>query len=75
MADDYKIRFIKSVIAVYGQYSAYELECMTHQEQPWIEAKSLGVMDMVISDIAMKHYYSDQEKTKTLIVQHMNLQE
>lgn len=68
LADDEKIRFIQSVLNVYGNYSADELERMTHSEQPWIEARNEQVMDAVISDESIQAYYSDQTTIKDQII-------
>ena len=67
LADDEKIKFIQSVINVYGGFSADELEKMTHDELPWKEARSTGIMDAVISDVVMKAYYSRQLEIKEII--------
>ena len=51
LADDEKIKFIQGVLNVYGDYSADELEQMTHNELPWIEARSTSIINAVISDM------------------------
>lgn len=38
------ISHLKEVYSVFGGYSAYELEQMTHSEQPWREARN-GIAD------------------------------
>lgn len=45
---------LNEVYSVYGQYSAWKLRNMTHEEAPWIEAKKSG---RNISTIAMKEYF------------------
>lgn len=49
---------LDEVYSVYGQYSAWKLRNMTHEEPPWIEAKKSG---KAISNASMKEYF------KTLI--------
>ena len=71
LADDEKIRFIQGVLSIYGDYSADELERMTHNELPWIEARTAQVMDAVISDAAIQKYYSEQIIIKDKIMSFM----
>lgn len=68
LADDEKIKFIQGVLNVYGDYSADELEKMTHDELPWIEARNTHAMNAVISDITIKNYYSIQTDVKEKIM-------
>lgn len=68
LANDEKIKFIQGVIHVYGCYSADELEKMTHDELPWIEARNMCLMNAVISDTTMKMYYSGQDDIKERIL-------
>lgn len=53
--------FLEDVWNAYGKFDAKYLEQLTHQEQPWLEARGTlpeGVCsDQVISDEAMKQYY------------------
>lgn len=53
---------IDDVVAEYGQHSAYKLECLTHSEQPWIEARAGLPADVAsskkISEQCMKAFYS-----------------
>ncbi|TKB81246.1 MAG: DUF4065 domain-containing protein [Nitrospira sp.] len=49
---------LNEVYSVYGQYSAWKLRNMTHEEPPWMDAKKSG---KAISNSAMKEYF------KTLI--------
>ncbi len=67
LADDEKIKFIQGVLNVYGHYSADELEKMTHTELPWIEARNIGVINAIISDVTIKTYYSEQREIKDRI--------
>lgn len=53
--------FIDKVLNVYGQYSGYELELMTHSELPWQEAMNFG-QNTVISDKTIYDYYSNKYK-------------
>jgi uncharacterized phage-associated protein len=69
LANDEKIKFIQGVLNVYGCYSADELENMTHDELPWIEARNMCMMNAVISDTAMKMYYSRQNDIKERILE------
>ena len=53
---------IDSILDSYAKYTATQLEIMTHEEQPWIEARG-GIApnercENIISDIAMQKYYS-----------------
>lgn len=68
LADDEKIKFIQGVLNVYGDYSADELEKMTHDELPWIEARNTHATNAVISDITIKNYYSRQMEVKEKIM-------
>lgn len=69
LANDEKIKFIQGVLNVYGCYSADELEKMTHDELPWIEARNTRMMNAVISDTTMKMYYSGQNDVKERILE------
>lgn len=69
LASDDKIKFIQGVLNVYGSYSADELEKMTHDEKPWIEARKNCLVYKVISDTAIKMYYSEQNDIKERIVE------
>ncbi|PZP42405.1 MAG: hypothetical protein DI601_18320 [Azospirillum brasilense] len=46
---------LDEVYSVYGQYSAWKLRNMTHEEQPWIEAHQAG--GAVIEHAAMQEYF------------------
>lgn len=71
LADDDKIKFIQSVLNVYGDYSADELEQLTHNELPWKEARETCVINAVISDMTMKLFYLDQADIKRKIMNFM----
>jgi uncharacterized phage-associated protein len=47
---------LDEVYAVYGQFSAWKLRNMTHEEPPWKETPNLGV----ISHAKMKDYFKTQ---------------
>jgi len=53
--------FIDKILSVYGQYSGYELELMTHAERPWNEAMEIG-RNHVISDKTIYEYFSNKYK-------------
>ncbi|MGF7217941.1 putative phage-associated protein [Spirosoma lacussanchae] len=46
---------IREVFNVYGQFSAWKLRDMTHQESPWIEANDGGKAE--ISQDSMKDFF------------------
>lgn len=53
---------LNDVWATYGKYSGYQLELLTHQEKPWIEARS-GIPETqpsknIISKKTMREYYT-----------------
>ena len=54
-------KFLQEVFSVYGSYSAWDLERMTHQEDPWINArKGLGIDQDGTKEISlgdMKKFY------------------
>lgn len=58
--------FIGEVAKVYMQFGAYQLELMTHKEEPWIEARGGCEPDekceTVISEETMKRYYGEKIK-------------
>lgn len=60
------IDFLKEVARVYMPSGAYELELMTHQEDPWIEARDGVEADAkcttVISLQSMQEYYGGKIK-------------
>jgi len=61
--------FLREVAQVYMPSGAYELELMTHQEEPWIEARG-GVgadekCSTVISLESMQEYYGGKIKNQT----------
>lgn len=52
---------VLDVLREYGGESAYNLECMTHKEEPWLEARTGYSFDskceVVIKKITMQNYY------------------
>jgi uncharacterized phage-associated protein len=51
---------LNEVYSVYGQYSAWKLRNMTHEEPPWIEANDSGKS---ISTASMKEYFKTLVRT------------
>lgn len=69
--EDEVIRFAYCVCNYYNQFSADELEEMTHNELPWIKARE-GVKPYessrkVINDYDIKNFYSKQIELKNAI--------
>lgn len=60
--DEQTAGFLKEVADVYLGEDAYKLELMTHQEDPWIEARADlppdAASSAVISNESMKQYFS-----------------
>ena len=50
---------LDEVYDVFGQYSAWKLRQLTHQERPWIEAYADGARGRVISHGAMREFYKE----------------
>ena len=59
---DATIGVLESVWEAYGRFSGFELERLSHTEDPWIEARGdlpdLAATDSKISIATMKNYYS-----------------
>lgn len=59
--------FIDKILAVFGGYSGYELEKMTHSELPWqltyIDCDGEARCDRVIDDALIYNFYSKKYKT------------
>jgi uncharacterized phage-associated protein len=57
-----QIELINDVLNEYGDKSAYHLECLTHSERPWVEArKEIEPAEKCSNEISkktMKEYYS-----------------
>ncbi len=62
--DNNIIIFLNKVYGLYGDYTADELEKMTHFEEPWKEARGNLAGDVpcknVISDTSMQEYYGNR---------------
>ena len=52
---------LNDVYSVFGQYSAWKLREMTHEESPWSEAYNTG-MNTIISHEALKEHFSQYVK-------------
>lgn len=50
---------LNDVYKTYGQFSAWKLRDMTHQEAPWINANSSGINTVITWD-ALKDYFIDE---------------
>ena len=59
--DENTCDFMERVWSTYGEYSGYQLECLTHQEQPWIKARKdlpdLAPSNNIIPINDMGQYY------------------
>ncbi len=64
LSDTKTENFINKILMVYGQYSGYELEKMTHNEAPWNLAMAKG-RNVVISDSDIYTYFSNKYKKVT----------
>jgi uncharacterized phage-associated protein len=55
-------KHLKEIVKVFGKFSAFELERMTHNEAPWKKARKGLPLDVnsskIISKSSMKSYYS-----------------
>ena len=72
LADEEKIRFIRAVLNVYGEFSADNLEQMTHDEDPWkicrIGCSQHASSNKVISKELMRSFYVEQSEIKNSIL-------
>ncbi len=72
LADEEKIQFIRAVLNVYGEFSADNLERMTHNEDPWkicrIGCNQHASSNKVISKELMKAFYAKQSEIKGIIL-------
>lgn len=75
LATNEEIQFIKSVLNVYGNFSADELEKKTHKEAPWNEARSGCASniasDAVISKESIIKFYTQQTNIKSTITNYL----
>lgn len=64
--DDQTLNFLREVIRVYLPHGGYELELMTHKEDPWVQARRGCEPDQycseVISKESMRAYYGERIK-------------
>ena len=59
--DDETISFLERIWATYGEFSGYQLELLSHSEEPWIEARK-GIEPSApsnekISNDTMRNFY------------------
>jgi uncharacterized phage-associated protein len=61
------VSFLREILEVFGGYSSYQLERMTHNEKPWKKARGDLPPDAasraVIQHEDMKHYYRSLQQT------------
>lgn len=64
--DETTREFLKEVSAVYMPYTAYQLESMTHNEDPWVNArkglKPTSLSDKIIEKEDIRKYYEQKIK-------------
>lgn len=53
--DEEQVSFLNEIYRIFGQYSAWKLRNMTHEEPPWVDAPVRGI----ISRKTMQDYFSD----------------
>lgn len=67
--DEETLTFLNEVAKIYMPYGAYQLELMTHNEEPWVSARKNCEPDEncnnIISKESMKKYYGQKIKNKT----------
>lgn len=61
MFSDEQKDLLKEIFEIYGQFSAWKLRCMTHEEPPWKQAPLNGTIDPTI----MKAYFKTQLADKS----------
>ena len=57
--DARSVALLDEVYDVFGQFSAWKLRNMTHEERPWIEAYQNGDGGRVISHASMRAYFRE----------------
>lgn len=76
LADDRCILFVKSVLNYYGNFSADELEEMSHNEKPWFNARegydTNEACDEIILIQDMIDYYKEKKSIKKVILEEYN---
>lgn len=55
------IEFISAILEFCSNYPTYQLVEITHQQSPWINARSRGIKS-VISPVAIKEYFLSKNK-------------
>lgn len=55
--DDKQRQLLISVYKTYGQFSAWKLRDMTHQESPWKDAFRQGELDILIPKNSIRDYF------------------
>jgi len=62
MLSDEQIELINDVLDEYGDKTPYLLECLTHEEKPWKEARGSCTLSQrctnIISEDTIKEYYT-----------------
>lgn len=62
--EEEQVELLEDVLNEYGKRSSYYLECLTHEEEPWQEARKGYSIDsscnVKISKITMKKYYANK---------------
>lgn len=61
--DEAICKLLDEVYEVYGQYSAWRLRDMTHEEAPWVQAYGQGAFGAEIEQRAMRDYFRTQLNT------------
>ncbi len=61
MFSDEQKDLLKEIFEVYGQFSAWKLRCMTHEEPPWKQTPLNGTIDPAI----MRTYFKTQLADKS----------
>ncbi|PBJ02107.1 Panacea domain-containing protein [Pseudomonas sp. ACN5] len=54
-----QLRLIEEVFDVYGQYSAWKLRQLTHEEAPWCDNYKEGAFSREIPQDEMERYFSE----------------
>lgn len=76
LADNDYINFVKSVVKCYGKLSTDDLEKLTCNETPWIEARKKdnlnGVSHTIIDDNDIIKYYNSQVNIRKIIEEKLN---
>ena len=56
--------YLVEVYEAYGDFTAYQLERMTHEEEPWLEARGdlspIEQSSATLSEALMKRYYAER---------------